>query len=106
MVDIRHGKGCKSPLNIVQVTALFYDGKGNPISNNPLISNVIPNISNTFEDETLAFNVSVNNDLNGINPLYIVLSYCLIHNLDTNGGSPSNQFHPINLFSQVKRSLP
>jgi hypothetical protein len=76
----------KFQLNNVQVTALFYDGKGNPIGNNPITNNVIPNILNTFEDGTFAFNVSVNNDFNGINPLYIVLSYNQ-QNINNSGGS-------------------
>ena len=75
----------KSVCNNVQVTALFYDGKGNPISINPTTNNIIPNILNTFEDGTFAFNVSVNNDLNGINPLFIVLSY---NQQNFNAGGP------------------
>ena len=58
----------KSILNNTQVTALFYDGKGNHVGNNAITNNVIPSILNTFEDGTFAFNVSVNNDFNGINP--------------------------------------
>ena len=75
----------KFQLNNVQVTALFYDGKGNPISINPITNNIIPNILNTFEDGTFAFNVSVNNDLNGINPLFVVLSY---NQQNFNAGGP------------------
>jgi hypothetical protein len=69
----------------VQVTALFYDGKGNPVGNSAITNNIIPNILNTFEDGTFAFNVSVNNDLNGINPLFIVLTY---NQQNFNAGGP------------------
>ena len=65
-------KGSQFHLNNVLVTALFYDEYGNAIGNNPIINSVFPNILNTFEDRTFSFNVLVNNDLNGINPLYIV----------------------------------
>ncbi len=77
----------KAPLNNTQVTAIFYDGKGNPISINPTTTSVIPNTINPFEDGSFAFNVSVNNDLNGIGPLYMVLVYNQQQqNLNTNSG--------------------
>jgi|SRR3954447_1743547 hypothetical protein len=67
--------GSQFHLNNIQVTVLFYNGNGNALGNNLIINNVFPNILNTFEDGTFSFNVFVNNDLNGINHLYIVLSY-------------------------------
>ena len=75
-------------LNNVQVTALFYDGKGNPIYKNPITTSVTPNIINPSEDASFAFNVSVNNDLSGVNPLYIVLIYSQQQNLNANSGQP------------------
>ena len=84
----------KFQLNNVQVTALFYDGKGNPVGNAAITNNIIPNILNTFEDGTFAFNVSVNNDLNGINPLFIVLSYSQQHTIRIS--IPKAVQHPIN----------
>jgi len=77
----------KSQLNNVQATGLFYDGKGNPINLNPLTTSVTPNTINPSEDGSFTFNVSVNNDLNGINPLYMVLVYSQQQNLNTNGGA-------------------
>src|SRR3954453_9342594 len=74
----------KAQLNNVQVTSLFYDGNGNALGNNPIINNVFSNILNTFEDRTFSFNVCVNNDLNGINPLYIALVYNQQQNLNSN----------------------
>ena len=74
----------KSLLNNTQVTAIFYDGKGNPISINPTTTSVTPNTINPFEDGSFAFNVSVNNDLNGINPLYMVLVYNQQNNNNNN----------------------
>ena len=82
--------GSQFHLNNVQVTALFYDGNGNASGNNPIINNVFPNILNAFEDRTFSFNVFVNNDLNGINPLYIVLSYNQQQNLNSNNLSLGN----------------
>ena len=73
-------------LNNVQVTALFYDDKGNPIYKNPITTSVTPNIINPSEDASFAFNVSVNNDLRGANPLYIVLIYSQQQNLNANSG--------------------
>jgi hypothetical protein len=85
----------KAQLNNVQVTALFYDGKGNAINTNPITTSVIPNTINPSEDGSFTFNVSVNNDLSGINPLYMVLLYSQQQqNLNTNGGpiqSPGQQ---------------
>ena len=85
----------KFQLNNVQVTALFYDGKGNAINTNPITTSVIPNTINPSEDGSFTFNVSVNNDLSGINPLYMVLLYSQQQqNLNTNGGpiqSPGQQ---------------
>ena len=83
----------KSQLNNIQVTALFYDGNGNLISNNPLIYNVFPNILHPFEDGLFSLNVSVNNDLKGVNPLYIVLIYSQQQNLNANSG-PSPELQP------------
>jgi hypothetical protein len=73
MVNVGNFKKRKSiSLKQCSDTALFYDENGNAIGNNPIINSVFPNILNTFEDRTFSFNVLVNNDLNGINPLYIV----------------------------------
>jgi hypothetical protein len=80
----------KSQLNNTQVTALFYDGKGNAIHRNPITSSITPNTINPSEDGSFTFNVSVNNDLSGINPLYMVLVYSQQQqNLNTNGGGPT-----------------
>jgi hypothetical protein len=85
----------KSQLNNTQVTALFYDGKGNAININPITSSITPNTINPSEDGTFTFNVSVNNDLSGSNPLYMVLVYSQQQqNLNTNSGpiqSPGQQ---------------
>jgi hypothetical protein len=89
----------KFQLNNVQVTALFYDGKGNAVGNSAITNNIIPNILNTFEDGTFAFNVSVNNDLNGINPLFIVLSYNQ-QNANSSGQTFSNNQQNLNTISQ------
>ena len=80
----------KSQLNNTQATAIFYDGKGNAININPITTSVTPNTINPSEDGSFTFNVSVNNDLSGINPLYIVLVYSQQQqNLNTNGGGPT-----------------
>src|SRR3954454_12606652 len=77
----------KAQLNNVQATALFYDGKGNAINTNPITTSVTPNTINPCEDGLFTFNVSVSNDLNGINPLYMVLVYSQQQqNLNTNSG--------------------
>ena len=76
----------KSQLNNVQATALFYDGKGNAINTNPITTSVTPNTINPSEDGSFTFNVSVSNDLNGINPLYMVLVYIQQPNLNANSG--------------------
>jgi hypothetical protein len=79
----------KFQLNNVQVTALFYDGKGNSINKSPITAIVNPNIINPFEDGSFAFNVSVKNDFSGINPLYIILIYSQQQqNLNTNSAPP------------------
>ena len=82
--------GSQFHLNNIQVTALFYNGNGNALGNNLIINNVFPNILNTFEDGTFSFNVFVNNDLNGINHLYIVLSYNQPQDLNSNNLSLGN----------------
>jgi hypothetical protein len=87
----------KVQLNNVQVTALFYDGKGNPISKNPITSSVNPNIINPSEDATFAFNVFANSDLNGANPLYIVLIYSQQQNLNANSAPIQNSGQQQNL---------
>ncbi|MGN6348000.1 MAG: hypothetical protein ACTHKK_02585 [Candidatus Nitrosocosmicus sp.] len=80
----------KSQLNNIQVTALFYDGKGNAINTNPITTSVTPNTINPSEDGSFTFNVSVNNDLNGASPLYMVLLYSpQQQNLNTNSGGPT-----------------
>jgi hypothetical protein len=84
----------KSQLNNVQATALFYDGKGNAININHITTSVTPNTINPSEYGSFTFNVSVNNDLSGINPLYMVLVYSQQQNLNINNGPALNQIGP------------
>ena len=62
-------------LSNIHVTALFYDGKGNTVGNNAITSIISPNKLQSFEDGVFSFTVSVKNDLNGKNPVFIVLNY-------------------------------
>ena len=88
----------KAQLNNAKVTAIFYDGTGNAININPITTSVTPNTINPSEDGSFTFNVSVKNDLNGINPLYMVLVYSQQQqNLNTNSGPASIQFGVHNL---------
>ena len=62
-------------LNDIQVTALFYDGKGNTIGNNAITAKVSPSKIDSFEDGVFSFKTNVKDDLNGKNPVFIVLNY-------------------------------
>jgi hypothetical protein len=60
-------------LQNIKITALFYDSKGNPGSNNPITVDVVPNQLNSFEDGS--FNLQADTKTMNINPIYIVLNY-------------------------------
>jgi hypothetical protein len=57
----------------INVTALFYESKGNPSSNNPITADVVPNVLNSLEDGS--FNIQADVKSMNVNPIYIVLNY-------------------------------
>ncbi len=66
----------KNILQNIKVSALFYDGKGNPVSNNLITANVIPNELNSFEDGS--FNLQADVKAMNVNPVFIVLNYQIL----------------------------
>lgn len=78
-------------LSDIQVTALFYDGKGNTVGDNAIAAKVSPSKLDSFEDGVFSFKANVKDDLNGKNPVFIVLNY----SNDKNSLKNDNQVGPI-----------